>query len=180
MLYDDKGFSIPCIQSHEFTISSFNIFYTNASQTKEAFAVTIVTALVLGELKGNLIKFEAKTHLYYLLKYYKRFHSKSQHDPALPNQRQAEKLVGCTVFKFQSLSWCIEPNIKSESSSLNHCAETVIVTAEERESLTLCSVSSEIPREFDLLVAEDSFLSILYLFLFSPIPCHYSFLCMCP
>lgn len=90
-----------------------------------------------GELKGNLIKFEAKTHLYYLLKYYKRLHSESQHDPALPNQRQAERLVGCTVFKFQSLSWCIEPNLKSESSSLNHCAETVTVTVEERESLTL-------------------------------------------
>lgn len=38
---------------------------------KEAFGVAIVTALVSGELKGNLIKFEAKTHLYYLLEYYK-------------------------------------------------------------------------------------------------------------
>lgn len=114
------------------------------------------------ELKGNLIKFEAKTHLYYLLEYYKRLHSESQHDPALPNQRQAERLVGCTVFKFQSLSWCIEPNLKSESSSLNHCTETVTVTAEERESLTLRSVSSEIPSEFGLLVAEDSFSSIFF------------------
>lgn len=67
---------------------------------KRAFTVAIVTVLVSGELKGNLIKFEAKTHLYYLLEYYKRFHSESQHDPALPNQRQAEKLVGCTIFKF--------------------------------------------------------------------------------
>lgn len=124
---------------------------------KGAFAVAIVTALVSGERKGNLIKFQAKTHLYYLLEYYQRFHSESQHDPALPNQRQAEKLVGCTVFKFQSLSWCIEPNLKRESSSLNHCAETVTVTAEERESLTLLSVSSDIPEEFGLLVAEDSF-----------------------
>lgn len=135
---------------------------------KGAFAVAIVTALVSGERKGNLIKFQAKTHLYYLLEYYQRFHSESQHDPALPNQRQAEKLVGCTVFKFQSLSWCIEPNLKREPSSLNHCAETVTVTDEERESLTLLSVSSDIPEEFGLLVAEDSFSSpsyfILYLF----------------
>lgn len=137
--------STSCIQSRKLKVSSFNIFYSNASQTKEAFAVAIVTALVSGELKGNLIKFEAKTHLYYLLKYYKRFLSESQHDPALPNQRQAEKLVGCTVFKFQSLSWCIELNLKSESSFPNHRTETVTVTAEERDSLTLCSVSSEIP-----------------------------------
>lgn len=75
-------------------------FIPTLPKLKGAFAVAIVTVLVSGELRGNLIKFEAKTHLYYLLKYYKRFHSESQHDPALPNQRQAEKLVGCTVFKF--------------------------------------------------------------------------------
>lgn len=102
MLYNDKRLiSTPCIHSHELTISSFNVFRSYASQTKGgAIAVAIVTVQVSGERKGNLIKFEAKTHLYYLLKYYKRFHSESQHDPALPNQRQAEKLVGCTVFKF--------------------------------------------------------------------------------
>lgn len=103
MLYNDKRLFFPPLLAY--TIMSLQSAHSMSSvhtrpKLKGAFTVAIVTVEVSGERKRNLIKFEAKTHLYYLLKYYKRFHSESQHDPALPNQRQAEKLVGCTVFKF--------------------------------------------------------------------------------